>query len=97
MTEKLHNHTTRSNEEKKLLLNRLSRIEGQLRAIRGMVERDEYCNDILNLVVAVENGVRSFGSSLLSSHFRSCVVQDIQEGNASTVQEFIDTMVKFIK
>ena len=97
MTEKNHIHTMRSDEEKRLLLNRLSRIEGQIRAIRGMVERDEYCNDILNLVVAVESGVRSFGSSLLSSHFRSCVVHDIIDGNESTIQEFLETMVKFIK
>lgn len=99
MSEKNPKHTSthRSPEEKRALLNRLSRLEGQLRAVRGMVERDEYCNDILNLVVAIERGVRSFGTSLLSSHFRSCVLRDIQEGDTEIIDEFLTTMAKFMK
>ena len=87
----------RSDEEQRLLINRLSRIEGQVRGVRGMVEDDAYCIDILTQLSAISSAVSAFSRELLSSHIRSCVVESVKEGEAGAVDELIDTLTRLIK
>lgn len=89
--------TSRSEEERKKLVNRLSRIEGQIRGLKGMVESDVYCNDILVQSAAVTAAVNAFNKELLASHIRSCVVRDIQEGRDEVVDELVGTIQKLMK
>ena len=92
-------HKTKSRDEKeyKDLLNRLSRIEGQIRGIRGMVERDAYCTDILTQVAAANAALNSFTKVLLANHIRTCVAQDIREGRDETIDELVDTLQRLMK
>ena len=90
-------HKERSEKEYKDLLNRLSRIEGQIRGIRGMVEKDSYCTDILVQVSAVTSALNSFNKVLLANHIKSCVAQDIREGKNETIEELLTTIQKLIK
>jgi DNA-binding FrmR family transcriptional regulator len=90
-------HTMRSDEEYKKLINRLNRIEGQIRGIKGMLERDAYCTDILVQSAAVNAAVNSFNKELLASHIRSCVVRDIREGNDEVIDELVTTLQKLMK
>jgi DNA-binding FrmR family transcriptional regulator len=87
----------RSEEEQKSLLNRLNRIEGQIRGIKGMIERNAYCADILVQSAAVNAAVNSFNRELLASHIRSCVVRDIRDGKDEVVDELVATMQKLMK
>jgi DNA-binding FrmR family transcriptional regulator len=87
----------RSVEEQKSLLNRLNRIEGQIRGIKGMIERNAYCADILVQSAAVNAAVNSFNRELLASHIRSCVVRDIRDGKDEVVDELVATMQKLMK
>ena len=90
-------HTARSEEEKKKLINRLKRIEGQIRGIIGMMENDAYCNDILIQSAAVSAAMNAFNRELLSSHIHSCVVRDIREGKDEVVDELMATLQKLMK
>ena len=92
-----HKTKERSDKEYKDLLNRLSRIEGQVRGIKKMVENDAYCTDILIQVSAVNAALNSFNKVLLSNHIRSCVARDIREGKDETIDELVDTFQKLIK
>ena len=83
----------RSEKEKRSMLNRLSRIEGQVRGIRKMVENDAYCPDILIQVSAVN----SFNKVLLAEHIRTCVTEDIREGKEETIDELVLTLQKLMK
>ena len=87
----------RSPEEYKDLLNRLSRIEGQVRGIKAMVERGAYCPDILIQTSAVNAALNSFSKVLLSNHIRTCVRNDIKEGNDEVVEELVATLQKMMK
>ena len=87
----------RDQEEKKKLLNRLSRIEGQIRGIRGMVEKDAYCNDILTQSAAVTAAMNGFNKELLNSHIRRCVADDIRAGKDETIDELLDTLQKLMR
>ncbi len=89
--------TERSEEEYKKLINRLSRIEGQIRGIRGMVENDAYCPDILVQSAAVTAAMNSFNKELLSSHIRHCVLRDIRDGKDGTVDELVNTIQKLMR
>jgi len=89
--------TDRSDELVKKLVNRLSRIEGQIRGIRGMIENDAYCNDILVQSAAVSAAMNSFNRELLDSHMRSCVVRDIKSGNEDVLDELKDIMKRLIR
>lgn len=89
--------TEREAEEKKKLMNRLSRIEGQIRGIQKMLENDAYCNDILVQSSAVSAAMNAFNKELLSSHIHSCVVRDIQEGKTEVVDELMKTLQKLMK
>ena len=90
-------HTARSEEEKKKLINRLKRIEGQIRGIIGMMENDAYCNDILIQSAAVNAAVNAFNKELLASHIRTCVARDIWEGKDETIDELVATLQKLMK
>lgn len=93
------NHKTkkRSDEEYKKLINRLNRIEGQIRGIRGMVENDAYCPDILIQVSAVNAALNAFNKELLSNHIRTCVIDDIKNGKEETIDELVCTLQKLMK
>ena len=87
----------RSEKEYKDLVNRLSRIEGQVRGIKKMVENDAYCTDILVQVSAVNAALNSFNKVLLANHIRTCVASDIREGKEETIDELVATLQKLMK
>ena len=87
----------RSDKEYKDLINRLSRIEGQIRGIKKMVENDAYCIDILTQVSAANAALNSFNKVLLGEHIRTCVTNDIKEGKTETVDELVSTLQKLMK
>ena len=93
----MHKTKQRSEKEVKDLTTRLSRIEGQIRGIRGMVERDAYCTDILTQVAAANAALNSFTKVLLANHIRTCVARDIREGRDETIDELVDTLQRLMK
>ncbi len=92
-----HKTKKRSQDEYKALINRLSRIEGQVRGLKNMVENDAYCTDILIQVSAVTAALNAFNRELLSNHLRTCVAQDLQNGKSETVDELVCTLQKLMK
>ena len=92
-----HKTKDRSDEEYKRLINRLSRVEGQIRGIRGMVERSAYCPDILAQVAAANAALNAFGKELLAEHIRTCVAQDIRTGKDETIDALVATLYKLMK
>lgn len=86
-----------SEKEYKDLLNRLSRIEGQVRGVKAMVERDAYCTDIITQVSAINSALNSFNKVLLANHIKTCVTQDIKDGKEETVDELVATLQKLMK
>ena len=99
MTEQICCNRTkhRSEKERKDLITRLSRIEGQVRGIKNMVEEERYCVEILNQVSAVQAALNSFNKELLANHIHTCVVDDIQKGNVEVVDELCETIKKLMK
>ena len=87
----------RSEQEVRDLINRLNRIEGQIRGIRGMVERNAYCPDILMQSAAASAAINSFNKVLLAEHIRTCVSEDIKNGNNDTVDELVNILQKLMK
>lgn len=87
----------RSPEEYKCLMNRLCRIEGQIKGIKNMLENDAYCPDILIQVSAVNAALNSFNKVLLANHLKSCVIEDIRKGNNQVVDELVKTLQKLMK
>ena len=87
----------RTDKEVKDLITRLNRIEGQIRGIRGMIERDAYCTDVLTQISAANAALNSFTKVLLASHIKTCVAQDIREGRDETVDELVGTLQKLMK
>ena len=92
-----HKTKVRSEKEYKDLINRLSRIEGQVRGIKRMVEEDYYCPDILVQVSAVNAALNSFNKVLLANHIRTCVADDIKAGKEETIDELVLTLQKLMK
>ena len=87
----------REGSEKQALMNRLSRIEGQIRGIRGMVEKDAYCPEVLVQVSAASAALNSFARAMMDAHIRSCVMEDVRGGNADAVDELIEVLHKFVR
>ena len=87
----------RAQKEYKDLINRLSRIEGQIRGIRGMIENDAYCVDVLTQVSAARNSLNSFSKVVLSNHIKSCVAEDVRQGSTEKVNELVDLLQKMMK
>lgn len=92
-----HKLKERSEEESKQLIHRLNRIEGQIRGIRGMVEKNVYCTDILMQVAAANAALNAFTRELLGNHIRTCVAQDIRDGKDETIDELLSTLQKLMK
>ena len=90
-------HTDRSEIERKSLINRLNRLEGQIRGIRGMVERNAYCTDILVQSAAVSAAVNAFNKELLACHIRGCVARDIREGKDEVIDELVTVLQRLMK
>ncbi len=87
----------RSAEEYKKLVNRLNRIEGQIRGIKGMVENSAYCVDIMVQVAAVNAALNAFNKELLSNHIRTCVAEGIKNGDEQVVDELLETLKKLMR
>ena len=87
----------RSEEEYRDLVHRLNRVEGQIRGIKGMLEKDAYCVDILNQVSAATSALNSFTRVLLENHIRSCVAEDIRDGKDDKLEELLKTLQKLMK
>lgn len=92
-----HKTKQRMEKEYKSLLNRLSRIEGQVRGVRKMVESDAYCTDILVQVSAINAALNAFNRELLANHIRTCVADDIRSGKEETIDELVLTLQKLMK
>ncbi|RAP75850.1 metal-sensitive transcriptional regulator [Paenibacillus montanisoli] len=86
-----------SDKLKSNLISRLNRVEGQVRGLKGMIEKDTYCDDVLNQIAAVQSALNSVGKLLLEHHMNSCVIERIQEGDHEVIKELMITMNKLIK
>lgn len=86
-----------SEKTKKNLVTRLNRIEGQIRGIKGMIEKDVYCDDILNQIAAVQSALNGVGKILLEGHMRSCVIERIQAGDEEVIDELLTTITKLMR
>ena len=89
--------TDRTEEERKKLIHRLNRIEGQIRGIRGMIEKDAYCADVLVQSAAVNAAVNAFNKDLIANHIRNCVARDIRDGKDEVIDELVATLQKLMK
>ncbi len=89
--------TVRGEKQHKELINRLNRIEGQIRGIKGMVERDAYCTDIITQVAAATAALNGFNKVLLENHIKNCVTRDIREGKDETTEELVALLKKIMK
>jgi len=89
--------TIRSKEDMKKLIHRLNRIEGQIRGIRNMLEKDAYCTDILIQSAAVNAAVNAFNKELIAEHIRGCVARDIRDGKDEVIDELVVTLQKLMK
>ena len=89
--------TFRDPDEVRKLMNRLSRMEGQIRGIRNMLENDSYCNDILTQSAAVTAAMNAFNRELIASHMRTCVTRDLREGKDEVIDELVTTLQKMMK
>lgn len=87
----------RREQEYKDLMNRLKRIEGQVRGIQGMLEKDAYCTDIICQVSAVNAALNSFNRVLLANHIQTCVADNIRKGNDEVIDELVDTLQKLMR
>ncbi len=98
-----HNHHTgerkshHSDKTKQNLVSRLNRIEGQIRGVKGLIEKDTYCDDVLNQIASIQSALNGVGKLLLESHMKSCVVERIQEGDTEVIGELLTTMQKLMK
>lgn len=87
----------RTDEEYRKLVNRLSRIEGQIRGVKNMLENDAYCTDIVLQVSAINAALNSFNKLLLAEHIRTCVADDIRDGREDTLDDLINTITRLMK
>ena len=90
-------HKKRSEEERKKLVTRLKKVEGQIRGIEKMVEEDAYCPDILMQVAAATSALNSFNKVLLANHIRTCVADDIRDGKDETIDELVKVLQKLMR
>lgn len=89
--------TIRSEDEKKLIINRLNRISGQINGIKKMIENDTYCNDVLIQLKAVDNSIQSLSNHVLENHLYNCIARDIENGEVGTIDELISLFKRFNK
>jgi DNA-binding FrmR family transcriptional regulator len=86
-----------SDKMKSNLISRLNRIEGQIRGVKGLIEKDTYCDDVLNQIAAAQSALNSVGRLLLEGHMKSCVVERIQSGDHEVIEELLITVNKLMK
>ncbi|MFS0728298.1 metal-sensitive transcriptional regulator [Paenibacillus sp. 1P07SE] len=86
-----------SEKTKKSLIHRLNRIEGQVRGVKGLIERDTYCDDVLNQIASIQSALNGLGKQLLEHHLKSCVIERIEEGDHEVLDELLTTVNKLIK
>ncbi|MBO2944640.1 metal-sensitive transcriptional regulator [Paenibacillus sp. F411] len=86
-----------SDKIKSNLISRLNRIEGQIRGVKGLIERDTYCDDVLNQIASVQSALNGVGKLLLEHHMKSCVMERIQEGDEEVIPELLVTINKLMK
>lgn len=86
-----------SEKAKKNLVSRLNRIEGQVRGIKGLIERDTYCDDVITQISATQAALNSVAKLLLEAHMKECVVDRIQEGDLEVLDEVLVTIQKLMK
>lgn len=89
--------TVRSDEDKRSLINRLSRIEGQIRGVKAMIEADKYCKDILVQSSAISHALDSFNREILDAHVKGCVVRDVRNGKDEVVDELIELVHRLMR
>lgn len=87
-----HSDKTKSN-----LVSRLNRIEGQIRGVKGLIEKDTYCDDVLNQISSIQSALNGVGKLLLEHHMKSCVMERIQDGDREVIDELLTTMNKLMK
>lgn len=87
----------RDESEYKSLMNRLNRIEGQVRGIKNMLENDAYCTDILTQVSAISAALNSFNKELLANHISTCVAENLRQGNDDVIEELVTTLQKLMR
>lgn len=90
-------HSHHQQKTKDGLITRLNRIEGQIRGVKGLIERDVYCDDVLNQIAAIQSALNSVGKLLLEAHVKSCVVDRIKEDDLTVVDELMTTVKKLMK
>jgi len=90
-------HKERSEKEYRDLMNRLKRIEGQVRGVEGMLENNAYCTDVLIQVSAITSALNSFNKALLANHMRTCVADNIRQGNDDVIDELVNAFQKLLK
>ncbi|OEH85297.1 CsoR family transcriptional regulator [Desulfuribacillus stibiiarsenatis] len=88
------NHT---NEMKESLINRLNRIEGQIRGVKGLIEKDVYCDDVLNQIASIQAALNGVGKLLIENHMKTCVTRRIQQGDLEVIPELVKTVSKLMK
>ncbi|KRE44826.1 metal-sensitive transcriptional regulator [Paenibacillus sp. Soil522] len=86
-----------SEQMKDNLTKRLNRIEGQIRGVKAMIEKDTYCDDVLNQIAAAQSALNSVGKLLLEGHLKSCVIERIQAGESEVIDELLVTVNKLMK
>lgn len=92
-----HRQTHRSEQERKTLLNRCNRIEGQVRGIHGMIEKDVYCDDILNQIAAAQSALDALSRVILERHMKTCLIDRVQNGENEVIDELMVTIKKLMK
>ncbi len=90
-------HKEREDTEKKDLMNRLKRIEGQVRGVEGMIEKGSYCTDVLVQVSAITSALNSFNKVLLKNHIKTCVAENIRSGKDEVIDELVTTLQKLMR
>lgn len=86
-----------SDKIKNNLINRLNRIEGQIRGVKGLIEKDTYCDDVLNQISSIQSALNGVGKLLLENHMKSCVMERIQDGDQEVIGELLTTINKLMK
>ncbi|WP_314588636.1 metal-sensitive transcriptional regulator [Paenibacillus terrigena] len=92
-----HRKSHHSDKTKSNLISRLNRIEGQVRGVKGLIEKDTYCDDVLNQIASIQSALNGVGKLLLEHHMKSCIVERIQEGDHDVLDELLTTMNKLMK
>ena len=92
-----HRKSHHSDKTKSNLISRLNRIEGQVRGVKGLIEKDTYCDDVLNQIASIQSALNGVGKLLLEHHMKSCIVERIQEGDNDVLDELLTTMNKLMK